>query len=87
MIIIHKLDEFNKIPWDKLNPTECSKTWSFGYGSNDSIYTISIPKDQYTEDVWELPLAIGTMLKISYERGKEEIKREVRIILAPTHPK
>jgi hypothetical protein len=83
--VVHKLDEFNLIPWATLDPLECGKEWSFGrggHGFDDRTFTISTyeatPEEGDVCHIWPLPDVLCAMLKIHGEASAEEALRNVR---------
>lgn len=87
MTRVHKLDEFSSLPWDKLEAAQCTKSWSYGrggHGFDDWTYTISfLNEDDEHWEIWELPAAIGAMLKISKEIGANEVRRNLQQLIYP----
>jgi hypothetical protein len=81
--VVHKLEEFPQLPWDKLDPQECSKDWSFGrggHGFDNKTYTISMYEGDICH-IWPLPAPIAAMIEMHSSVAVEEALRQVRVAL------
>ena len=83
--ILHKVEEFPNLPWDKLDPERCSYDWSFGwggYGNRDRTLTISIPDehDDCLWHIWVVPEPIVAMMNMYRDIGVGELKNKFKAL-------
>lgn len=81
--ILHGVDEFAALPWDKLDPEECTQEWTFsegGYGLEKETITISFFEGEIRH-IWVLPSAIEAMFRIHSKCEAQNAIRKVKIAL------
>jgi hypothetical protein len=80
--IIHPVSEFHLLPWDKLAPEQCTRSWSYGFGGHgltNSEGTISIFSDkELNADIWVMPESLAALIRMSRQIGENEAKRKMR---------
>jgi hypothetical protein len=80
--VIDKADEFDKLPWNQLDPERCTKDWSFGrggYGLKDEQWTISLyDKHDMSANIWVLPEPLSAVLSILKKSSSEEALRQFK---------
>ena len=86
--VVHGVEEFANLPWERLDPERIGRDWSFGkggYGFSDDTWTVSYPDDErnIVWHVWALPSAIVAIIKswseIAVKNKLEQIHKALNI--------
>ena len=81
--LVHGVDEFHNVPWNKLKAEGCTRDWTFGRGGHglpEGTWTIQTHSGKYsnTWHYWVVPEAIGAMLEMKARCDVNRAKREIR---------
>ena len=84
---VHTLEEFNTVPWDKMDPAELSKSWTYGYGGHGFrdhqmwIMIFTNDPDYLDGEIWPVPPAFQAMMSLEGKMCADQVKSELRNLL------
>ena len=81
---VHSLKEFHLLPWEKLDPNQISRLWTYGfggYGFDRNQLWISIIDSNLDAEIWPLPAPIAAMLELDAEITSADLKRSLRQLI------
>ena len=82
--VFHPVEDFPNLPWDQLDPEQCTRAWSYGFGGNDllpSQTTLCIPHEDGSADIWVMPDALTALIRMSREIGENSVRRDMRRVI------